>query len=151
MIKYARWRPPPPQTMSTIEMVNKVWICNPIFFLSNTSFWCPLLDLHLSTHHSIIDSRLRWVTKLRLVYTMDHEVVPRPCKIVIGSWTRLKTTSIYTKGKNVKVTMEFEVPKRHILWLTWFNMFCGGRGKISALVEKGKGPWQRIFVVIMKF
>jgi hypothetical protein len=22
-------------------------------------------------------------------------------------------------------------------------MFCGGRGKISALVEKGKGPWQR--------
>ena len=27
--------------------------------------------------------------------------------------------------------------------LTWSNGFCRGRGKNGALVEKGKGPWQR--------
>ena len=35
-------------------------------------------------------------------------------KYVIGCWTRPTTASVYTKGKkNVKVTMEFKVPKTH--------------------------------------
>ena len=38
-----------------------------------------------------------------------------PVKYVIGYWTPLKITLVYTEGKNVKVTMEFKVPKRHIL------------------------------------
>ena len=35
-------------------------------------------------------------------------------KSVIGYWTRPETTLIYTEEKNVKLTMEFEVPERHI-------------------------------------
>ena len=34
--------------------------------------------------------------------------------------------------------------------LTQFKGFCSGRGKRSALVRKGKGPWQRN-IVMMKF
>jgi hypothetical protein len=34
--------------------------------------------------------------------------------------------------------------------VTWSNGFCGGRGKRGAMVEKGKGAWQSI-VVIIKF
>jgi hypothetical protein len=46
---------------------------------------------------------------------MDHEVFPRPCTICDWllnlSWDHF---SLH-QGKNVKVTMEFEVPKRHLL------------------------------------
>ena len=45
---------------------------------------------------------------------MDHEVVPRPYKICHRLLNLSWTTSVYTKEKNIKVTMEFEVPKRHI-------------------------------------
>ena len=33
--------------------------------------------------------------------------------------------------------------------MTQSNMFCGGRGKRCAMVEKGKGSWQRIIVIIV--
>ena len=36
-------------------------------------------------------------------------------KHVIGCWTRPKMTSVYTEGRNVRVTMEFEIPERHVL------------------------------------
>ena len=49
------------------------------------------------------------------VYIMDHEVVPRPCKICDWLLNPSWATLVYTKEKIVKVTMEFEVPKRHIL------------------------------------
>ena len=46
---------------------------------------------------------------------MDHEVVLGPCKIydwvLNSSWDHFNLH----QGKNVRVTMEFEVPKRHIL------------------------------------
>ena len=42
-------------------------------------------------------------------------------KFVIGCWTRLGITSVYTKEKIVRVTMKFEVPKRHIAGLTLFT------------------------------
>ena len=49
------------------------------------------------------------------VYTMDHKVIPRPCKIcdwlLNSSWEHFGLH----QGKNVKVTMEFKVPKRHLL------------------------------------
>jgi hypothetical protein len=32
--------------------------------------------------------------------------------------------------------------------LTWFNGYCGGRGKRGALVEKGKSPWERYTALI---
>jgi hypothetical protein len=71
---------------------------------------------------------------------MDHEIIPRPCKICDWllnlSWDHFGSH----QGQNVRVTLEFEVPKRHILgptlYTTWFNEFCDGRGKRGALVEK---------------
>ena len=50
-----------------------------------------------------------------VVYTMDHEVVPRPGKIC--DWLLNSSQDHFSlhQGKNVGVTMEFEVPKRHIL------------------------------------
>ena len=49
-----------------------------------------------------------------IVYTMDHEVVPRPCKIY--DWLLNSTWGHFNLhwGKIVRVTMESEVPKRHI-------------------------------------
>ena len=49
---------------------------------------------------------------------MNHEVVPRPCKRVIGCWTHPcnyfghKPLRLH-QGTNVRVTMEFKLPKRH--------------------------------------
>ena len=52
---------------------------------------------------------------LRDVYIMDHVVDPRPCKIcdllLNLSWDHFNLH----QGKKVRVTMEFEVPKRHVL------------------------------------
>ena len=55
-----------------------------------------------------------------VAYIMDHEVVPRPNKIcnwlLNSSWDHFGLH----QGQNVRVTMEFEVPKRHILRPTLF-------------------------------
>ena len=52
---------------------------------------------------------------------MDHEIVPRPCKI----WDWLLNSSRdhvgLHQGKNVKVTMKFEALERHISRLTLSN------------------------------
>ena len=68
----------------------------------------------------------------------------------IVCWSSLGTTSVYTKEKIVIMTMEFKVPKTHILKPTLFinkvqHVLRLGR----ALVEKGKGPWQRNTIVII--
>jgi len=52
----------------------------------------------------------------------------------------------------VGVSMEFEVPKRHISGLhyplTWFNGFYNDRGRRDVMIAKGKGPWQNnIFII----
>ena len=51
---------------------------------------------------------------------MDHEGIPRLCKIcdwlLNSSWDHFGLN----QGQNVRVTMEFEVPKRHILRPTLF-------------------------------
>ena len=41
-----------------------------------------------------------------------------PVRALIGCWSRPGITSVYTKGKNVRVTMEIEVRETHILRLT---------------------------------
>ena len=57
----------------------------------------------------------------------------------------------YTKEKmNVKVIMQFEIPKRHrfkTYIMYWYGPtgFGGGRGKRGALVEKDKGPMAKKF------
>ena len=75
---------------------------------------------------------LKFFGSLGVVYTMDHESVPRPCKIC--DW--LLNLSWYHfslhRGKNVRVPIKFEVPKRHILRPTLSNdmvqWVCSGRG-----------------------
>jgi hypothetical protein len=73
---------------------------------------------------------------------MDHEDY---VKFMIGCWTSFGITSVYTKEKIVRVTMDFELPKRHIQSshcpLTSSNGFRGGGGKNNAMVEKGRDPW----------
>jgi hypothetical protein len=58
---------------------------------------------------------------------------------------------VYIKGKNIRMTVEFKVPIRHILMPTLStNMvqhIWGEGGKRGALVENGKGPWQRNVVI----
>ena len=52
---------------------------------------------------------------LGAVYTMDHEVVPMPFRICDWlfklSWDHFGLH----QGKNVRVTLKFEIPKIHIL------------------------------------
>ena len=50
-----------------------------------------------------------------VVYTIDHEVVPRLCKICDCLLSSSRNHFGLHQGKNVKVTMRFEVPKRCIL------------------------------------
>ena len=75
-----------------------------------------------------------------MVYTKDHDVIPKLCKIC----DRLLNSSSYHfdlhQGKNVKVNMECEVPKRHI-----FNSYIihlhGPMG--CAVGKKQKGCYGR--------
>ena len=53
--------------------------------------------------------------ELGVVYTMDHEVVPRPCKICDWLLNLSRNHFGLHQGKNVRVIMKFEVPKRHSL------------------------------------
>ena len=55
------------------------------------------------------------------VYTMDREVVLRPCKICDWLLNSSRDHFGLHQGENVIVTMEFEVPKRHILRPTLFT------------------------------
>jgi hypothetical protein len=68
---------------------------------------------------------------LGVVYIMDHEVVPRPCKICDWLLNSSEDHFILHQGKNVKAVMELEVPKRHMLrptlstdmvqWVFWWE------------------------------
>ena len=46
---------------------------------------------------------------------MDHEVVPRPCKIYDWLLNSFQDDFGLHQEKNVRVTMEFQAPKRHNL------------------------------------
>ena len=70
-----------------------------------------------------------WV--LRVFYTMNHEVVPRPCKICDWLVDSSRDHFGLHQGRNIRMTMELEVPKRHILrptlstnmveWVLWWE------------------------------
>ena len=74
---------------------------------------------------------------------MDHEVVLGPCKI--RDWLLNSSHDHFGlhQGKMVRVAMEFEVPKRHILKPTlsidMVHLVCDGKDKRGALVEKSRG------------
>ena len=70
---------------------------------------------------------------------MNHEVVSRPCKTC--DWLLKSSRDHFGlhQGKNIRVTMEFKVPKRNILRPTLFTdmayiirLHFGGRGGIGA-------------------
>jgi hypothetical protein len=52
---------------------------------------------------------------------------------------------VYIKKKDVRMTMELEVPKRHVCvaYIIHFNgpMGFGVRGKRGSLAANVKGPW----------
>jgi hypothetical protein len=54
-------------------------------------------------------------TRPTLVYTMDNEVVPRPCKIYDWLLNSSRDHFSLHQGKNFRVTIKFEVPIIHIL------------------------------------
>ena len=77
---------------------------------------------------------------------MDHEVVPRTCKIC--GWLLNSSQDYFGlhQGKNVRATMEFEVSERHVLRFTLSTDMVG-----EPIVGKGKGPWQRNVVIMIFF
>ena len=89
---------------------------------------------------------------LGVVYTMDCEVLPNPCNIC--DW--LLNLSPYHfglhQGKNVKITMKFEVPKIRILRpllstvMVQHLLMWERRKRCSS--RKGRGPWKRNVVII---
>ena len=77
---------------------------------------------------------------------MDYEVVLRPSKIC--DWFLNLSWDYFSlhQGNNVKVIMEFKIPKRYMLRPTLSTYMVqgvySGKGKRGVVVEKGKGPWQ---------
>ena len=82
---------------------------------------------------------------LRVVYNMDYEVVPMSCNIfdllLNSTWDHFDLH----QGKNVKVIMEFEVPKGLHYPLTWSNWFCSGRGKRGAMIEMTRAHGKKYY------
>ena len=52
---------------------------------------------------------------LGVIYAMDHEVFPGPCKNVDWLLNSFQNHFSLHQRKSVRVIMEVEVPKRHIL------------------------------------
>jgi hypothetical protein len=65
---------------------------------------------------------------------MDHEIVPRPCKLCDWLLNSYKDHFGLHQGKNVRVTMEFEVSKRRILR----PMFIYSHGPMGFAVGEAK-------------
>jgi hypothetical protein len=77
---------------------------------------------------------------------MDHEVILRPYNICDWLLNSYHDHFGLHQGRNVRVTMKFEVPKRHILrptlstnMIRWVYIEVGEATKVLR-VTKGKGP-----------
>ena len=113
MLRVGTLNTSPGKKMHEIIKIQLLMIINHIFMVSGGQKLglCPMLGL--------ANMSWSWFTwgpnHLGDVYTMDHKVIPRPCKIcdwlLNSSWEHFGLH----QGKNVKVTMEFKVPKRHLL------------------------------------
>jgi hypothetical protein len=91
--------------------------------------------------------------KLGVVYTMDHEAVPRPCKICDWMLNSSQGHFGLHQGENIKVIMKFVVPKRLILWPTIIanivqRVLLWERQKYC-FDRKGKDLWQRTIAIII--
>ena len=102
---------------------------------------------------SIIPTLVSTKKNKGIVYTMDHEVVPRPCKIY--DWLLNSTWGHFNLhwGKIVRVTMESEVPKRHIWRHALSTDMCPTnlrweRQKRCSSKKKDRGPRQRNIGII---
>ena len=83
-----------------------------------------------------------------VLHIMGHEVVPRPCKNCDWLLNSSRDHFGSHQGTNVRVTTEFEVPKRHILRPTLFTYMvqhvlhwerqkrCYGEKRQGPMVEK---------------
>ena len=55
-----------PQPCSLLSLLKMVFIISTsgTIFSKHMSFWCPYLDLHLTTHHPQIDAKLMYAIEL---------------------------------------------------------------------------------------
>ena len=87
-----------------------------------------------------------WLLHLGVVYTKDHEVVPRPCKICDWLLSPSHDHFVLHQGKKVRVTVETKVPKRYILRPALFTdmvqhvLRWERQKRCSNLKEKKLGP-----------
>jgi hypothetical protein len=94
------------------------------------------------------------ISDLGAVHTMDHEVIPWPCKIC--DWLLNSSQDHFNLHQEKKMPewswvrgSQLETYFQGLCYSpTWCNGFCGGRGESGAMVEKGKGPWQKKIVMI---
>ena len=82
---------------------------------------------------------------LGVVYTMDHQVVPRPCKVCDWLLNSPRDHFGLHRGKKMSEGSWSSRSPKDIFWglhypLTWSNGFCYVRGKRGPLVEKGTEP-----------
>ena len=82
---------------------------------------------------------------------MDHEVVPRPYKVCDRLLNSYRDHFGLHQGKNIIVTLKFEVSKRHIVRLTLSidmvqRVLRWERQKMCSY-RKGSGPWQIVVFV----
>ena len=107
------------------------WVCchfeYPILLLSPIIIFRPhvsKIPYHLFAHIFL----LQYITYpmcyhetkfLEIVYTVDHEVSTSPCNCVDWLLNLSRDCFGLHRGKNVKVTTEVEVPKRHLLRPTY--------------------------------
>jgi hypothetical protein len=87
------------------------------------------------------------------IYIKDHEVVPKPCKNFIWLLNSFWDHFGLYQAKFVRVTMKFEVPKRHIFEACIVHQHgqtcCVVERQRGALVETCMGPWHRHIVIII--
>ena len=76
-----------------------------------------------------------------------RKLSPGVARALIGCWNRPRTTSVYTKEKNGRVTLEVGVPNihisRHTKCINMVQRVLRWEKQGGGQVWKGKGPWQR--------
>jgi hypothetical protein len=96
-----------------------------------------------------------------VVYAMDHEVIPRPCKICVwllnlsSSWDHFGLH----QGRKCQSDHGVRDPQKTYLRtyfypLTWSNKFCGGRGKRGfalpiIVVKQGEVQFPTLFSLML--
>ena len=139
--------------------VFKKSILETMFITSLLYFWYTYVNVMISMRQVITNSfpkdRLNvWylILLLRGCLHQGHELSQGPIKFVVGCWTCLGTTLVYTKEKMSEWPWSSRSPKDILRGLdhplTWSNGFCNGRGKRGVVVENNRGPWQRNVVMI---